>query len=60
VPDVYAGSHTFITAFFATIVKFVLLVTLIRVMFNFNTNNLLDFSATLSMFVGSILTLRQI
>jgi NADH:ubiquinone oxidoreductase subunit 2 (subunit N) len=60
VPDVYAGSHTIVTAFFSTIVKFILFMFFIKFYIFFNNNLIINIAATFSLILGTILTLRQL
>jgi NADH-quinone oxidoreductase subunit N len=59
VPDVYAGSHVFITALFATFVKFILFVLFIRIAYFTNNGIFVDFAILISLFLGCYMTLKQ-
>jgi len=60
VPDVYAGSHMLITAYFATAVKFLIFMIFCRLAYHCNIGSTVEIFASLSLIIGSILTLRQL
>lgn len=60
VPDVYAGSHLIITAFFATVVKVIIFMLLCYVSLFVQTNLIVSVFAISSLFVGTFVTLRQV
>jgi NADH:ubiquinone oxidoreductase subunit 2 (subunit N) len=60
VPDVYAGSHLLITAFFSTLIKLVLFLVFYAIAYHFNSSLIVDFTALCSLAVGTLLTLRQL
>ena len=49
-----------ITAFFATIVKFIIFMIFCRVVYHFNAGVTIELFASFSLIIGSILTLRQL
>jgi len=59
VADVYAGSHIFITSFFAIFVKFILFVAFLHIAVYFNCDALMKLCIMLSLVVGCVLSVRQ-
>lgn len=59
VPDVYTGVHLVITAYFATVVKFIIFIILCIVAYHNNYSSIIYFFAICSLLVGSLITLRQ-
>jgi NADH-quinone oxidoreductase subunit N len=48
-----------VTAYFATVVKFLLFALFCYLSYHFNVSNIVDFAAVCSLVIGSIATLRQ-
>ena len=59
VPDVYTGVHLVITAYFATVVKFIIFIIFCIIAYCNNYNSIIYFFAICSLLVGSLVTLRQ-
>jgi NADH-quinone oxidoreductase subunit N len=60
VVDVYAGVHILITAFFSTIVKWVLFIVFCRVAIIVNNSSVLDIFALFSLIGGTLMTIKQL
>jgi len=59
VADVYTGSYTPVTLFFATVVKFIIFMIFCRMAYYFQLGSLVSVFAVSSLFVGTFLTLQQ-
>ena len=60
VPDVYCGAPMPVTAFFATLVKFILFIFFVKFSVYFNLVLILNVSSLCSLIIGTYLTLKQL
>lgn len=59
VADVYTGVNLYVTAVFSTIIKYVIFVIFCRTAYQLPSTYIIEIFAIISLFVGSIITLKQ-